>query len=257
MTVLIGLYCSNGVVIGSDSAATSAAGQMPLIKQATTKVEAINDKILVATTGAVGLSQRFKHHIRDEWSGGGFRSSVHQMSTSLTGRAMRDFQSSLSLAMSGGNLGFGALMAAPVGDEHQLIEFSVSDLQPEIKGHQIPFVSMGSGQVLAEPFLGFIRRVFWSDEPPSLHDGVFATLWCLRHTFDLVPGGVGPPAQIAVLERGKRGQWQVRLLDDDDLQEHQQHCDAAERHIGKYRSVILGEAEDAQPPEVPTPTASA
>jgi hypothetical protein len=38
------------------------------------------------------------------------------------------------------------------------------DFQPEIKRGKLFFVSMGSGQPLADPFLAFVKRVLWKDQ---------------------------------------------------------------------------------------------
>lgn len=60
MTVLVGALCVDGVVIGADSIATSALGLHPLIQiRSDDKVIIVGDKVIIATTGSVGLSQRF------------------------------------------------------------------------------------------------------------------------------------------------------------------------------------------------------
>lgn len=58
MTLLIGILCADGVVIGSDSAATLGSGVLQTPVQ---KVHVVNDSVLVATAGNVGLGQRFRH----------------------------------------------------------------------------------------------------------------------------------------------------------------------------------------------------
>ena len=58
MTLLVGVLCTDGVVIGSDSAATLGSG---VLQSPVKKVYVVNDSILVATAGSVGLGQRFRH----------------------------------------------------------------------------------------------------------------------------------------------------------------------------------------------------
>ena len=66
MTVLVGVYCRDGIVVGADSAAVSAHGQTPLIMQQATKIDIVGDRTVVATTGALGLGQRFRPHVEEE-----------------------------------------------------------------------------------------------------------------------------------------------------------------------------------------------
>src|SRR5262245_18602306 len=59
MTAVVGVLCTDGVVIGTDSSATFTAGQYPTIEQPTEKLNVIGDVIIVAGTGSVGFGQRF------------------------------------------------------------------------------------------------------------------------------------------------------------------------------------------------------
>lgn len=63
MTILVGIKCKDGVLIGSDSSATFAAGQIRTIEQTTKKIEIVDGKIIVAGTGQIGLGQRFCHQV--------------------------------------------------------------------------------------------------------------------------------------------------------------------------------------------------
>ena len=57
MTLIIRAKCQDRIVIGSDSAATFAAGSTSTIKQPSSKIDIIDDKILCACSGHVGLAQ--------------------------------------------------------------------------------------------------------------------------------------------------------------------------------------------------------
>ena len=62
MTVLIGVLCKDGIVIGADSSVTFGDGCSQTIEQPDVeKIKIIKDKIIVAGTGSVGLGQRFCH----------------------------------------------------------------------------------------------------------------------------------------------------------------------------------------------------
>lgn len=56
MTTVIGVLCSDGVVIGTDSSVTlGVAGRFSTIEQCSEKLDVIADQVIVAGTGAVGL----------------------------------------------------------------------------------------------------------------------------------------------------------------------------------------------------------
>lgn len=253
MTVLVELYCTDGVVIGADSVATFAHGPIPTISQHTTKIEIIEDKLIVATTGSVGLSQRLDYHVAEEWREKGFQKGVHPVSTNISRRTLGDFQDTGVPRHSQLGWQFGALLAAPIGDKQCLIEYDTVNFQPEQKTETLLFVSMGSDQPIADPFLGFIRRVLWNNEVPTLREGIFGALWALEHTIILTPGMVGGPPQLAILERAEKGKWHARKLNDDDLGEHKGHCKDIEEHIRGYRPKILAQDEDKKTPDLPKP----
>jgi hypothetical protein len=93
------------------------------------------------------------------------------------------------------------LVALPVNKDPTLIQFTPSCAHEEAT-KDLPFVAIGSGQLIADPFLAFVRRIFWGQSQlPNINQGVFAALWTLVHTTGTNPGGIGDPIQIAVLKR--------------------------------------------------------
>ena len=93
----------------------------------------------------------------------------------------------------------GALIAFPTEKDLHLYEYPVGDLQPTQKTRGLWHVSMGSGQMLCDPFLGFLRRIFWPKVQPTLSEGIFAVTWALQYAIDLNTGGIDGPIQIAIL----------------------------------------------------------
>ena len=68
MTILVGLRCQEGIVIGSDSSATFTTPSIHTIEQPTKKVAIIANKVIVAGAGQVGLGQRFNAVVEKAWS---------------------------------------------------------------------------------------------------------------------------------------------------------------------------------------------
>jgi hypothetical protein len=65
-------------------------------------------------------------------------------------------------------LQFGALIGAYLEQAPRLVEFGSMDFQPEFKEGKLFFVSAGSGQLLADPFLAFVSRVLWKGMMPTV-----------------------------------------------------------------------------------------
>jgi hypothetical protein len=244
MTVLVGVKCTDGVVIGADSAATSAAGQIHLLKMASDKIEIVGGRIIVAGTGQIGLGQRFGKIVADAHDAKLFQNRQIDVARQLAAAAVKD------TAATGAPRGqYGALVAAPIEDDGCLIEFAVPDFQPELKTKKLNFVAMGSGQMLAEPFVSFVARTFWQSKMPDVQSAIFGVHWALAHTILCAPGGVGNPIVIATLTKQKKG-WCAELLPDELLGEQAQHMAAIEDGIAKYKEKLLEGVEAPPPPEL-------
>jgi hypothetical protein len=250
MTALMGIICSDGVVIGSDSSATFAANpQFRTIEQKTKKIEIIDDRVIVGGTGEMGLGQRFCEVIRQLWTKSDFRRHPPQHIVKEFSKAgIDDF--AFTQAQRGT---YGALIAFPCGKTFHLCELAITNFQPEFKNVNMWFVSMGSGQPITDPFLALLKRVFWKSGQPTVNEAVFAITWALQHVIELNPGGVNGPPQIAVLkmEGDRDPQLKARLLDDAAIQEHINNVQGAEDHLAKYRETLMGKGNVSPVPSPP------
>ena len=254
MTVLVGVKCTDGVVIGTDSMATSTHGPAHLLQTQTDKIQIIGERVIIAGSGSVGLSQRFAHCVQELWDADHFTNNLWDCLQGISASTVQNFQST-NVPYRGppDGFGLGALLAAPIENNAHLVEFGIADFQPELKDGKITFVAMGSGQMLAEPFVAFVRRVLWADGEPNVQEATFGVYWALDHTIKYAPGGVGEPIKIAILKRVK-GKWKARLLGEDELQEQLQHIGQFENKIGQFPKEILEEPSVAIPPSPPEQT---
>ena len=234
MTILVGVLCRDGAVIGADSSVTfGGGGGLSTIEQMSSdKVCIIQDEIIVAGCGSAGLCQRFEHVVE------GFASKVHslhpvEVGMNLSRQGLQNFQST------GAPPGAGALVAFRTGSKIKktsLCELDVETFQPELKTEQLWYCSMGSGQLIVDPFLGLFRRVFWKNGQPNCQEGVFAVTWALRLANELNSGGIGGPSRIAVLRNEpSNGEKAARFLTDDEISQHEANCDALEEYMARYR----------------------
>lgn len=241
MTIIIGILCQDGIVVGADSSATFGTPQFRTIEQTARKIDVIEGKIILAGSGAIGLGQRFKVIVENHWRDQGFKNtSPTEVGKCLCAKGIQDFTSTNAPK------GYGALLAYAAGEKYQLIEFASSDFQPEIKTENIWYVSIGSGQPIVDPFLGLMRRVFWGDRPPKLNEGIFCVMWSLQHAIEINTGGINGPPQVAVLSPVK-GKYQARMLDDDEYAEHAENVNGAIEYLASYKEILKGKKGKAIP----------
>jgi len=246
MTAIVGIRCRDGIVLGADGSATFGGGRLRTIEQPTDyKIQIVEGRILVAGTGEVGLGQRFVRVVERMHADKGFKGNPTDVAVQIAQKTIADFGA--TQAEKGA---YGALLAYPVEDKPHLAEFAVKDLQPELKDDHLWYCSMGNAQPITDPFLGFVRRVFWRAGPPTVAEGVFAALWTLRQAIELNPGGVGGEPVVGVLVRGRDAKLAARCLTKDELAEQQDAVEAAEEHLRAFRAANRA-AEGDGFPDVP------
>lgn len=231
MTSLVGILCQNGVVIGSDSAAT--LGQSPHVKTIeipTRKIDIFLDRVILASSGPVGLNQRFGAVIQGHWSQGLVDGKdALTIGKMLAASVIQDFGST---RVPQGQ--YGALIGYVGNGQPVLCEFD-ANMQPELKElDKLWFVSIGSAQPITDPFIAFLRKLFWPEQPPNLEQGLFLAAAALDHAIEMNPGGVNGPIQIAVLEAEEGGQYRARYLDKDEISEHVAVVREAYSHFAQY-----------------------
>jgi Proteasome subunit len=251
VTIIVGVKCTDGVVIGADSIATSSTGAQNVMQiESNDKLRIFGGKVIVGATGAVGYTQRMHYHLDRAVQGGGFLTSAkHERPQLLCRRFLSDLQASLAPNHSVGGLRFGALLATEISGEPCLIEYAADTFQPEYKEQKLFYASIGSGQPLADPFLAFVSRVLWKNILPDVRLGRFGLFWALMHTIKLAPGMVGFPIKMAVLTKVD-GAWCAR--ESPDTQESEEFVSAIEERIAQS----VGEASEGNADISPVPVPS-
>jgi ATP-dependent protease HslVU (ClpYQ) peptidase subunit len=264
MTVIVGIRCEGGVVLGADSMVSygAALGQQQTIKQQAEKLYVIGQDVVLGTSGPVGLGQSYNSEVVSKVKNTGNRAkwkSVPLARKDLT-KAMWDHagkvwdRASVVAKTVGMNIALQeanheTLIALPVKDEPCLLGFSHQYESVEYD-QQMPIVSIGSGQLVADPFLAFIRRIFWPNSLPAINDGVFAAVWALTHTITSQPGGVGEPIQVVTLANDK-GNWRVEAVPSRDLDEHRIMIQDMQEEMRKVSKKTFSEPPKSPIPEQP------
>ena len=265
MTLILGIKCQEGIVLGADGAATLGALGQQTVRQLTKKLEIITDCVVVGVSGPVGLHQRFADEVRGLWENRAFvgrgaaepapssAAAMVKISEALRKHILPEMQAA---AASGQVTGQGialqsaisqSIVALPVGRSACLFQFDHQG-SPEEATDQLPFVSIGSGQRIADPFLAFVRKMFWKKGCPSINAGIFATLWTLQHAIETNPGGISDPKQIVLVER-IRDNWRARELPDEELEEHLKAIGSVEQYLSEFPAGKVTQ----EPPPPPKP----
>lgn len=222
MTAIIGVLCTDGVVIGTDSAVTLTAGEFRTTEHPFDKLDLIGEHVILAGTGFVGFGQRFAQIVQGHWDLRLFGDQAPMDTCMALCKKMMD-----NLQATHAKLGkYGALLAFAANRKHHLCEFDSAFFQPELKTERLWYVSLGITQPMTDAFLGFIRDVYWREGPPKLQQGIFVVNWTLQHAIALNPGGVNGPPRIAVLDYGgDKGKPRARRLTEQELREQNEHLD--------------------------------
>ncbi|MBY0360161.1 MAG: hypothetical protein K2W82_19315 [Candidatus Obscuribacterales bacterium] len=261
MTVIVGVLCTDGAVLVADGAATYGlpTGAAMTIRQSTKKLVGIGNTQLFGCSGAVSLSQAFVEQITDSSaSGGGYKlwnkSAIRKFFSGdiykqVVGPACERANSQIVVT---GNRGYQTdtgqhSIFAFVDDagKPQLAQITPT-CQVEFADSNLPFVSVGSGQPAADPFMAFLRDVFCAGREITLQDGKFLAYWAVDLTIRVQPGMVAPPIQMmALFKRGDN--WVVEEL-NDDAAAHAEMVKTVEEKMRLYRSV---DEQAGQIPVVP------
>lgn len=264
MTLLVGIKCDNGIVMAADGAATYGSMGDMTIRQPTRKLGIVGDRIVIGTSGPVGLGQLIRQRVKNLWDENRFSRAAcpdaAQAMRLLREELWKDIYPAIQQAKAAANI-LGSQVASSSAVCFSLIALPISGLptliqldqqcSPEEASADLPFVALGSGQKVADPFLAFLRRIFWPGELPSIADGIFAATWALDHSIAIAPGFIAEPVEVAVLE--KQGtNVEARVLEDDELGEHRENIAAAEDHLADYRHrTSPNEVSEEEVPEVP------
>lgn len=265
MTLIVGIRCLDGIVMASDSAATYAQGVSPTIgQQEVTKVLKLGDSILFSSTGAVGISQVLATSTKRLWDAKSFARKPNDKDDVRPSDAMMTIAKAIHEAVAGllqsanslvpliGAPAAGAtvlcksMVALPIGRVPCLFQFDYSGA-PEQATEQLPFIALGSGQSIADPFLAFLKRILWKERAPTVAEGRFVAAWTVQHVAQTNPGGVGLPLQLATLQVEQAG---PKIEFFSDPSEHYQAIEAAEHAL---RDHIRAQGQSDNAAEVPKP----
>ncbi|MCY4525106.1 MAG: hypothetical protein OXB89_00720 [Anaerolineaceae bacterium] len=226
MTLILGIKCGDGIVVGADSmfAVGSHFGRVRMDGE---KIHLLpNNRGIVAFAGDLDVSQFVLDDLREQWSAirnSESRNEVKDLISDSIRRVLGDENDQLDRPE------FSALVALPIQKQASLLLFRGTQRPKEASdGNYI--LRAGTGDHFALLFQKFLDHVFWNGKaPPSISDGVFSALWTLNYIIETNAMGVGGAPRIALLEKTREQETlRSRMLPNHELDEYQQLVESIE-----------------------------
>ena len=262
MTLVIGVLCGDGIVIGADSIATYATpkGEYTVEQEMDSKVYKVDDKMLCAFSGDIGLGQDVMHSVSTSWerNKGKSKENIRKNLSKAVVEPVKEYAersksvAALMRAASVQDPVVTSLIAFVAKDQPALIHYNLAG-HPEEITRGLTFETIGSGKPYADPFVAFVKRVAWNDrQPKTVKQGIVGVLWALQHVIRVNPGrGVGGGISIGVLEK-TQGEWNANVLEEDRLGLYLGAIESAERSLYEELNNLEPEADSPEPPRLTT-----
>lgn len=273
MTLLVGILCSNGVVMASDRQVTHGALGLRTVGHPGTKIHVLEEeagnapRTLFGTSGSVGLGQQFEEILKV--SRARMRGEKYGLVSVELQKRLRDPMAAAANAAQAmvpivghqaaqpGAL-CGALLATTFADGLKLIEISPSG-GFEYLTRDVPFVCMGSGKQNADPMLRFFWAILWPEQLPSVQEGILAAHLTITTVTELRTEGVGMGLDVFTIQPGRDSKGKESLIaaqvEKEKTAEHDSFHVSIREAIKGVRDKLAGVAppEGAPPPKLDQP----
>jgi len=251
MTLVLGVMCQDGVVIGADSAVTyTTSGGFQTVQLSTKKIWPIADnKMLFAASGDVGLAQRIQGEIEEFWKNLDSISSINYVRDSIERCAKRVLEPRfrtlefIPQEMRGEALSSAmcySLLAFIRDEQFHMLHLGVNATLTEF-GLEMPFVSIGSGQPMADPLFGFLKNALWPSGRFYVSDAELVIAWILDTVIHINPGGVGGEKVIYRLTKDNSNLPIVLEVTNERIGETMQFIQDATEVLRKYKENHFGD----------------
>ncbi len=240
MTLIVGIKCAEGIVIAADSRATLGGIGGMTSSQNVTKLERPKENVILAISGSVGLGQRISLALNGHWEHiMGSKNDILDARNEIRETIWREVEPEINHAVAAIPLigldkalpsaWCDALIALPlpIKGEPRLLCYNLHGAGEE-STIELPFVTIGSGQRMADPFLSFLKKSLWQDKiPEHVSQAALAAIWTIDHVIDYNPyGGIGVPVRVMRLIK-KNGSWVAEEMPGPEIDGHRQNYNQA------------------------------
>jgi 20S proteasome alpha/beta subunit len=256
MTLLVGIVCQDGAVIAADKQTSHGSMGGMTVGMPTTKIKAIKDKVLLASSGWRGTGIQLGAMIEDNIDGFERQPvaiSIKQVQDKHRQLAMPLLQAAQSAVNVIGHQAAqseaicGSLLAAKWNDGVYIVEITPLGAA-EFYSRELPFICLGSGKPNSDPFLAYLWSVFFRDSLPTLQEGALLAYWAIKQAISSASPHIGLGIDVFTLDPNAKPI--TKELSDADLAPHIEFIDEAANALRGLRDRMGGKAEKV--PDIPT-----
>lgn len=253
MTIVVGILCDGGAVLAADKLATAGNIGQPI-----TKIQPLGDKAVAAFSGNVEVGRVIAQNVSRLLGPYPESTDFFEFLKKLRTDILREFDEDRTRYGASGPLGLRlwkqmlctCLLAAPFKDGPRLLQFDIEGVF-RVVTDEPPFLCSGSGAANADPFISYLRTVFWPEGRPPLREGILAGYWTVKLAIELHTPQVGIDADAAVVEKQPKG-WCVRTVPKPELAENDEFIEGARQALRDFRDRIFSKTPSERPSAPPT-----
>ena len=233
MTAVLGVKCSDGVIIGADRQLEQSLPEFGQIQHTGDKIAIFeNDNMIIVGAGEQHLIQRFVETTRSILDKSGYQfedaisfiQEVYRQIKTVFRDTERDKNGELKLK---------TLIAFAFNDGHHLYYFD-----KKLEYHFITspplYKALGNGTAHLTAFMKQMNIILERGEETelNLHEGKFHLFWAFNNTLSIAPGSFSQ-IDVVTLER-KDGQWVVSKLSLNELKENLEYIQEAKDNLASF-----------------------
>jgi 20S proteasome alpha/beta subunit len=234
MTIAIGLYCTDGLVIATDSAITVATHDGATTEMKASKIFHLMDGVIFAYSGNFSMAERIRRRLASflpEWLeesdtaddlGDRICTELERMFTKYVIDPLKGVDCTIMLGI--------IFKGTP-----ELILFS-GGFRPQYHSMEYFYVAHGSGKQFADPFMSFLQNTCDIKTLTVEHARLLA-YWIIDHVIEANTGGVRGPVQLQYFLKQDDGS-SYNCLSIDSADEYENKISAINKQISR---IVFGQ----------------
>ncbi|MDI9407850.1 MAG: hypothetical protein QM523_01225 [Candidatus Pacebacteria bacterium] len=227
MTLLVGILCTDGVVIGADSMLTSSWGNQPLAHHSGKKIWT-DEEWIFAYAGNTDIGHSIKYFVESH-----FKQPIQPQNDNF--QFVKRLANSLSVNLLQIDQGVTAGLLAYHRDNSFFCTILNTINRPFILDKDHFYQAMGSGQLGAEPFLIHLLDIFCDGKQPNVNIARFITTWVIEHVIATNAGGVAGPIRIATINYNESDKININELKEGQIDESRDWVTKIKFDLQKWR----------------------
>ena len=252
MTILVGILCTNGVVIASDGMASMNLGTTPFVGHSNLKTHVIDNKVIIACAGDDNLMTQFVHFFRSNYleyskkhelqQSSSIFTLMHELSSQFAQdiiNAIKQYPDELTnnllQQINNNGFDFNAIVGAPFNGKHYIFQYDTFLRPHMLRENGIWHIILGSGHLVGNPSIHLVKKILNIKAQPEIDRGQILAYWTISHAIEVSSGGIGGEITTAVLQK-INGQYSASI--ENKVSEHKSFIEDMYNYIGKYGNSI-------------------